>query len=288
MEALLYEKLDDLKVRCDVCNNRCVIFPGKRGICGVRENIDGTLFAMNYNKAITTSVDPIEKKPLYEFLPRTGTYSFATVGCNFHCAWCQNASISQASKPQNIILGYDITPEVHVQRALKANCPSISYTYSEPTIFIEYALETMKLAKLAGLKNVWVSNGYMTPEALELILPYLDAANIDYKGSNEVYLKYCGGNNVKILENMKKMKDFGVHLEVTTLLVTDVNDKLEQITKIATDLIEYLGKDFIWHLTRFFPHYQMNDRRPTNKETLLRAKEIANKLGIKKIYLGNI
>ncbi len=288
MEALLYEKLDNKRVKCNVCNNRCVIDSGKRGLCGVRENQDGILIALNYNLTIASSVDPIEKKPLFEFMPGTSTYSFATVGCNLHCLWCQNSSISQASKPDKQVSGYEITPEQHVQRAIKSGCPSISYTYSEPTIFLEYALDTMKIAQRNGLKNIWVSNGNMTKETLELILPYLDAANIDYKGSKEVYVKYCGGDNRKILENMKTLKEHGVHLEVTTLVISEVNDSQEALTAIANQLIEYLGKDFIWHITRFFPHYLMRDKPVTSKETLYQARKIGFDSGIKKIYLGNI
>jgi len=160
-EAILYQKLNDGKVRCAVCNHRCIIAEGKRGICGVRENRDGILYALNYGKTIVMHVDPIEKKPLYHFLPGTEIYSFATVGCNFRYSWCQNWEISQSSKPNQQIKGVVVSPEEHVEQALAYGCPSIAYTYSEPTIFVEYALDTMKLAKEKGLKNVWVTNGYM-------------------------------------------------------------------------------------------------------------------------------
>lgn len=288
MEALLYEKQSDQKVRCLVCNHYCIISNTKRGICGVRENQDGTLISLNYGKAIATSIDPIEKKPIYEFMPKTKTYSFASVGCNLDCAWCQNHQISQAPKPMRPVYGQEISPKEHVKKALYYGCPSISYTYSEPTIFLEYALETMKLAKEAGLKNIWVSNGFMSKETLELILPYLDAANIDFKGNDLVYKMYCVGKKQPVLDNLRRMKEAGIHIEVTTLLVTGVNDLHKQIKEIGNDLINVLGKDFIWHITRFFPHYKMQDVPVTEKETLYEAKQIGHNLGISKIYLGNI
>ncbi|XMB72812.1 AmmeMemoRadiSam system radical SAM enzyme [Mycoplasmatota bacterium WC30] len=288
MESILYEKLENKEVKCLTCNHYCIIKPNKRGVCAVRENKDGTLIALNYNKSIATSIDPIEKKPLYEFLTNTYTYSFATVGCNMNCSWCQNYDISQNPKPNKYIIGQDISAKEHVENAIKYKCPSISYTYSEPTIFLEYALDTMKLARKHNLKNIWVSNGYMSSETLELILPYLDAVNIDYKGDNEVYKKYCGGNNIKVLENLNRMKQAGVHVEVTTLLIPGVNDSSSHVESIAKDLLEYLGRDFIWHITRFFPNYKMINISKTEHKALLNAKRIGNNLGIKKIYLGNI
>ncbi|XFA98775.1 AmmeMemoRadiSam system radical SAM enzyme [Candidatus Izemoplasma sp. B36] len=288
MEAILYEKLDHKLIRCCLCNHRCIIKPDHRGICGVRENKNGILYSLNYGISIASSIDPIEKKPLYEYMPNTRTYSFATVGCNMDCKWCQNYTISQSPKSNKDILGYRITPKKHIENAMKYQCPSISYTYSEPTIFFEYALETMQLAKKEGLKNIWVSNGYMTEEALQLIMPYLDACNIDYKGNDNVYKKYCTGSNKEILKNLKTLKDNHIHLEITTLLIPGVNNRDEQVKEIAEDLIKYLGKDFIWHITRFFPNYEMLDVQITKIENLERAKQIGNELGIKKIYLGNI
>ncbi len=287
MEALIYQKLADEKVKCHVCSHHCLISPGKTGICGVRKNVAGKLLVLNYPLAIATSIDPIEKKPLYEYLPSSFTYSFAARGCNFHCPWCQNFTISQVNESKNV-REVEISPAKHVDNAIKYNCPSISYTYSEPTIFIEYALETMKIARKKGLKNIWVSNGYMSQQALDLILPYLDAANIDYKGNEALYKGQCGGKALIVLKNMKTMKEAGVHLEVTTLLIPDLNSDPASVKEIALSLIEYLGKDFIWHITRFFPNYRMLDREPTRKSDLYQAKKIGNDLGIKNIYLGNI
>lgn len=287
MNGVLYDHLDELKVRCRVCNHYCVIEPGRRGICGVRENQEGELIALNFGKTIAVSIDPIEKKPLYEFLPRSMTYSFATQGCNLHCPWCQNHSISQIDHNREIT-GYDITPEQHVDMAIKNQCPSISYTYSEPTIFLEYALETMKLATASGLKNIWVTNGYMSSETLELILPYVDAFNVDYKGDANVYKEYCGGDSFHVISNLKVMKQKEKHVEVTTLLIPGVNDSKENVTRLAEELIHFLGKDFIWHISRFHPQYKMKDKPITSRDTMYAALKIARDKGIKSVYLGNI
>lgn len=287
MEAILYEKLDLNRVRCLVCPHQCVIDSGKRGICGVRENVEGTLMALTFGKAIAVSIDPIEKKPLYEFMPRTMTYSFAAVGCNMHCPWCQNHAISQVKSHQPVS-GYDISPQQHVQMALKNNCPSISYTYSEPTVFIEYALETMKLAQSRGLKNVWVSNGYITARALALILPYIDAFNIDFKGSDNIYRHDCGGDATHVLDTLKTIKEHDIHLEVTTLIIPGINDTPEDISYLADELIGTIGKDFIWHLTRFHPQYRMKDKPITSKDIMYAALKVAREKGIRSVYLGNM
>ncbi|MFP4372586.1 MAG: radical SAM protein, partial [Halanaerobium sp.] len=201
-EAMLYEKLDDQKVKCAVCSHRCVIKEGTRGLCRVRENQAGVLYALNYGKAVAANIDPIEKKPLYHFLPHTKAFSIGTEGCNMKCSWCQNWRISQRPDPDKAVNGRNLPPEDVVEQALNNNCKSIAYTYTEPTIFLEYALDTMKIAHEKGLKNVWVSNGYMTKETLDEIIPYLDAANIDYKGPAELYKKYTGSRLNPIKENL--------------------------------------------------------------------------------------
>ena len=288
-EAILYQKLPDLKVKCDVCSHRCTIGDGFRGICGVRENQKGILYALNYGKTVASAIDPIEKKPLYHFLPGTKIYSFATVGCNFRCEWCQNFEIAQSPKPMKPVVGIEITPIQHVEKAMKYGCPSIAYTYSEPTIFLEYALDTMKLAHENGLKNVWVTNGFMTKETLDLIIPYLEAANVDYKGPNDgVYEKYCGGTAEPIMENLKYLKQAGVHLEITTLVVPGVNDKYEQIEKNANYIANEVGVDVPWHISRFFPAWKMLDTEITPLKTLKMAKEIGEKAGLKYIHIGNV
>ena len=291
-EALLYEKLDKKKVRCNACNHRCVIAQGKRGICGVRENQDGTLYSLVYGKIIAEHIDPIEKKPLYHFMPGTFSLSIATVGCNFRCLHCQNADISQISKerPEDVeILGENLSPEKIVKHALDNKCPSISYTYTEPTIFVEFALDCMRLAKEEGLRNVWVSNGYMTKETLDLIGEYLDAANIDLKAfTEEFYQEVCGAKLKPVLENLIEIKKRRIWLEVTTLIIPGKNDSEKELKQIAEFIKKELGDDTPWHVSRFFPYYKMNDVPPTPIEKIYQAVEIGKKAGLKYVYPGNV
>jgi pyruvate formate lyase activating enzyme len=288
IEALLYQKLDEEKVRCYVCHHHCLIKSGQRGICGVRENQEGVLFALNYGKTIAMQIDPIEKKPIYHFLPGTWSYSLATVGCNFHCLWCQNNEISQIDESNKQIRGKNITPETHVNMAIKNNCQSISYTYSEPTIFLEYALDIMKLAKKSGLKNIWVSNGYMSSETLDLILPLVDAMNVDLKCFNDsLHKKFCGGSVKPILENLKRINSSSVHLEITTLLVTYFNDNVDEVSKIASFIAD-LNPKIPWHITRFYPAWKMLDKKPTNISILKKSHEIGKNMGIESIHIGNV
>ena len=288
-EAMLYEKLQDGRVRCGVCPHHCVIAEGKRGICAVRENREGTLYALNYGKAIAVAIDPIEKKPLNHFLPGTTAYSFATIGCNLRCLWCQNWAISQASKPDRPIYGEDISPEEHVRRALAAGCPSIAYTYTEPIIFVEYALDTMKLAREAGLKNIWKTAGYATKETLDAIIPYLDAVNVDLKGTDdEVYKEYCGGTAQPVLDTIIRFHESGVHLEIATLVVPGVNDRIDQLERMARFIAEEVGKEVPWHVNRFFPGWKMMDTAITPMETLETAAAIGKKFGLQYVHIGNI
>jgi len=288
-EAILYQKLENQTLGCRVCNHGCVISDGARGICGVRENRQGQLYALNYGKTIAAHIDPIEKKPLYHFLPGTMIYSFAAVGCNFRCSWCQNWQIAQSPKQNRPVEGVDISAEEHVKRALENACPAIAYTYSEPTVFVEYALDTMKLARSKGLKNAWVTNGYMSRETLDTVIPYLDAANVDYKGPNDgVYEKYCGGKAEPIMQNLKYLYEAGVHLEITTLIVPGVNDKPDQLEQISRFIAEELSRDVPWHVSRFFPAWKMADRQATPLETLDMAGTIGKKAGLKYVHLGNV
>ena len=288
-EALLYDKTTDGKVRCAVCNHRCMIVEGKRGICGVRENRQGVLYSLNYGKCVAAHVDPMEKKPLYHFLPGTRVYSFAAVGCNFRCQWCQNWEISQSPKPDLDIEGVDISPAEHVAQAIEYDCPSIAYTYSEPTIFLEYALETMKLAHEKGLKNVWVTNGYMSRETLDCIIPWLDAANVDFKGPNDhVYEKYCGATAEPIMETLKYLRQAGIHQEITTLIVPGVNDQPRQLEIIARFIATELGRDVPWHVTRFFPAWRMMDTPITPLSALYMARTIGEEAGLQYIHVGNV
>lgn len=290
-EVLIYEKLENSAVRCAVCNHRCTIHEGRKGICGVRENKQGKLYALNYGKTIAMNVDPIEKKPLYHFMPGTRTYSMASAGCNFHCLWCQNWQISQVGGRSCVDekAAEDVSPEEHVQRAVSLGCPSISYTYSEPTMFVEYALDIMKLAKKRGLKNIWVTNGYMTRETLNLIAPFLDAANVDFKGPQQgVYEKYCGGKAEYVMETMKSLYLEEIHDEVTTLIIPGVNDKYEQLKDIAEFIVEELDEFVPWHISRFHPSWKMMDTPITPIETLKMAEEIGKKAGLKYIHMGNV
>lgn len=291
-EALLYEKLDSNKVQCGLCNHRCVINEGKQGICGVRENKNGKLYSLVYGKAIAENIDPIEKKPLYRFLPGTESLSIATIGCNFKCLHCQNADISQISKQQTVNseqLGKNLPPEEVIKHALDNNCPSISYTYTEPTVFLEYALDCMKLAREKGLKNVWVSNGYMTKETLSLVVPYLDAINVDLKAfTEEFYQEVCGARLKPVLENLKDIKKKGIHLEITTLIIPGKNDSEKELEDIANFIKDELGNDTPWHVSRFFPYHKMNELPSTPVEKISQAVEIGKSVGLKYVYAGNV
>jgi pyruvate formate lyase activating enzyme len=290
-EALLYEKQENKKVKCNACNHRCVIAGSRRGICGVRENRDGKLYSLVYGKIIAEHIDPIEKKPLYHFMPGSFSLSIATAGCNFRCLHCQNADISQISKekPEEVeILGEDIKPQKIVQDALDNKCPSISYTYTEPTIFVEFALDCMKLAKENDLRNVWVSNGYMSKETLDLIAPYLDATNIDLKAFTEdFYQQVCGAKLKPILENLIEIKKRRIWLEITTLIIPGNNDSEKELKQIAEFIKKKLGSDTPWHVSRFFPYYKMKDISPTPVEKVYRAVEIGKQAGLKYVYPGN-
>jgi pyruvate formate lyase activating enzyme len=288
-EAMLYEKLDNKFVHCCLCAHQCKISPSKFGICGVRQNRDGVLYTLVYGEAIASHIDPIEKKPLYHFFPGSGAFSIATIGCNFKCGFCQNWQISQISKRDGSISGgYELMPEKVVKQAKRNNCLSISYTYTEPTIFFEYAYDTAKLAKEAGLYNNFVTNGYMSKEALDTIRPYLDAANVDLKSFNEdYYKKNCRAHLSPVLDSIAHMKKLNIWVEVTTLIVPGENDSEEELNAIAK-FIANLGKDIPWHISRFHPNYQFTDYPPTSIDTLKKAKQIGNSHGLRYIYLGNV
>ncbi len=288
-EAILYIKVNGNKLQCIACNHRCIIEEGGKGICFVRENLQGKLWSLNYGKTVGLNIDPIEKKPLYHFLPGTRTYSFAAAGCNFRCAWCQNWEIAQSPRLKQSIEGIEISPEEHVKRAMEAGCPSISYTYTEPTVFVEYALETMMIAKAKGLKNIWVTNGYMTHETLDKIIPYLDAANVDLKGDNDkIYEEYCGGKVKPVMDNLRFFYREGVHVEITTLVIPGVNDKKEQLDVIAKFIAKELGSDVPWHISRFFPAWKMQGTSVTPVKTLEMAELIGKNAGLHYIHLGNV
>jgi len=290
-EALLYKKLKGGKVQCKNCAHYCVILPGKRGICAVRENKSSKLYALNYGKAIACHIDPIEKKPLFHFLPGSYSLSVATVGCNFSCRWCQNSDISQKPRLTKEIIGQNLPVKEIVKMAKENDLPSISYTYTEPTIFLEYALDAMKLAKKEGLKNNWVTNGFLSKEALEAISPYLDAANVDLKGfSDDFYQEYCGGRLQPVLDTLIRMKKNKIWVEITTLIIPTLNDKEKWFEGIAKFIKKELGTETPWHVTQFSGtiSWQMKNLPDTPVETLEKAYKIGKKEGLKYVYTGNV
>ena len=290
-ESYLYKKLADKKVQCQNCAHYCVIKNGKRGICGVKENRDGKLYSLNYGKIAALNIDPIEKKPLFHFLPGSYSLSLATVGCNFRCKNCQNWDISQMPQLTGRIEGQDFSPKKIIETALKNHLPSISYTYTEPTIFSEYALDIMKLAKKEGIKNCWISNGFWSKELFELISPYLDAANIDLKSfEDEFYLENCGGRLQPVLDTLKRIKDKNIWLEVTTLVIPTLNDKEKIFQNIADFIKKELGSEVPWHITKFSGAFswKLQNLPETPVETLRTAYEIGKKVGLKYVYTGNV
>jgi pyruvate formate lyase activating enzyme len=290
MEACLYRKVENESVICDLCNHRCLIKPGKRGICRVRENTGGILQTLVYGKIVAAHIDPVEKKPLFHFLPGSLSYSIATAGCNFKCRFCQNSDIAQMTgEIQGRIPGYSVEPASVVKAAMDGNCQSISYTYTEPTVFFEFAHDTAKIACEKGLKNIFVTNGYMSPEALDRIAPFLDAANVDLKSfSDDFYKTYCGARLEPVKETLKRMKKRGIFVEVTTLLIPGLNDDSKELASLAAFICQELGPDVPWHISRFHPTYLLTDRPRTPLETITRAREIGLKSGLRHVYVGNV
>lgn len=286
---MLYEKVGNKKVQCNLCAHRCKINEGKKGICLVRENRDGILYTLVYGRTISQAIDPIEKKPLFNFYPGTTAYSIATVGCNFKCQFCQNWEISQMVRDKHLIMGNEASPESIVENAKRYGSKSIAYTYTEPTIFFEYAYDTAKLAHEADIKNVFVTNGYMTEEALKEINPYLDAANVDLKSfSDDFYRKLCGARLQPVLDTLKLMKKLGIWVEVTTLIIPSLNDSPDELRKIAKFIVNELGDDTPWHISRFYPSYNLKDKPPTPIDTIHKAREIGLNEGLKYVYEGNV
>jgi pyruvate formate lyase activating enzyme len=290
-EVYLYEKMDGQAVQCQNCAHYCLIKEGQRGICSVRENQGGKLYALNYGKIVAMHIDPIEKKPLYHFLPGTHSLSLATVGCNFSCLNCQNWEISQSPKPQKPILGKEIPAQAVVDMALENHLPSISYTYTEPAIFSEYALDIMKIAKVRGLKNVWVSNGFWSKELLEMISPYLDATNIDLKSlDDDFYKRICQGRLQPVLDTLKKLKEKKIWIEITTLILPGINDQEKSLKAIANFIKNELGTETPWHVSRFFRDvsWQLKDVPDTPVAIVDRARQIGLAAGLKNVHTGNI
>ena len=287
-EALFYERQGNTQVRCGLCRFRCLISDGARGVCAVRENHGGTLYSLVYGKLCTEHVDPIEKKPLFHVMPGSRSYSIATVGCNFHCRHCQNYEISQVDL-NTPILGVEQTPQEIVQRAIANDCASISYTYTEPTIFYEFAYDTSRLAREAGLKNIFVTNGYITKEALTTIAPFLDAANIDLKAFTEgFYRDVVHARLSEVLDSIVEYRKQGIWLELTTLIIPGLNDSDTELQGIADFIATNLGIDTPWHVSQFHPTYKLTDRPRTPVATLRRARDIGLAAGLRFVYEGNV
>ncbi|MFC2160510.1 AmmeMemoRadiSam system radical SAM enzyme [Acidobacteriota bacterium] len=287
-EAVLFRKEKDQKTTCFLCRHRCLIAPAKFGVCGVRQNIEGTLFSHVYGEVIASHIDPIEKKPLFHFLPGSLSFSVATLGCNFQCPFCQNWQISQNTKRgKSSFLESQLSPEDVVRTAELNDCRSISYTYTEPTIFFEYAFETSLQAKKKGIANVFVTNGYMTPEALEEIHPYLDACNVDLKSFREdFYIEKCKAHLEPVLESIRLMWKLGIWVEITTLIIPGQNDSEEELAEIA-EFISQVSVNIPWHISRFHPDFKYEDGAPTPIESLRKAFLIGKKAGLHYIYIGN-
>ena len=288
-EAMCYKKGDGKEVSCFLCSHHCRIPNRGSGVCYVRENRDGVLYTTAYGRTIAAHVDPIEKKPIFHYLPGTDSFSFATVGCNFRCSFCQNWQISQFKEAKDAALkSAEMSPEEIVKQAEDNHCRSISYTYTEPTIFFEYAYDTCRLAREKGLGNIFVTNGYMTEEALDTIRPYLDAANVDLKAySEEYYRKVCGAKLKYVLDSIRRMKERGIWVEVTTLVLPGMNDSRDELSKIAS-FIAGVGVDIPWHISRFHPDYRMTGLDATPAKTLKMAEDIGKAAGLRYVYIGNM
>lgn len=286
-EAMLYQKEENGKVHCFLCSHHCHISDGKFGFCKVRQNINGTLYTHSYGKLIAQQVDPIEKKPLYHFYPGTESFSIATKGCNFTCGFCQNWQISQTAKEKSVFIG-EVSAEYIVKKAIESGCRSISCTYTEPTIYFEYAYEICNIAKSKGLSTAFVTNGYMTNEALQTIRPYLDACNIDLKSFNDdFYRKNCGARLEPVLQTIRDAYKAELWVEITTLVIPGENDSEDELEKIA-EFIAELNPDIPWHISRFFPQYEFGQKAITKVETIEHAKTIGSKAGLRYVYLGNV
>lgn len=286
-EAMFYSKEEKSNVRCYLCAHHCLIHEGRRGICGARENRKGLLYSLVYGKLVAMNVDPVEKKPLFHFLPSSTSLSIATAGCNFKCLHCQNFDISQHTKEHADIPGSIVSPQQVVDAAERSGCRSISYTYTEPTIFFEFAYDCARIARERGIKNIFVSNGYTGHGAVREIAPFLDGINIDLKGDDDFYKKVCGARLKPVLDTIRLMKELGVWVEVTTLVIPSYNDSESTLKGIA-EFIRSVDPSIPWHVTGYYPTYKMLDRPRTPVETLRRARDIGHENGLRYVYEGNV
>ena len=288
--AVLWEPAEQKKVRCKLCSWRCLIMEGKLGRCAVRKNVGGVLYSLNYYKVCSANVDPIEKKPLFHFQPGSQSFSIAAMGCNLQCDFCQNWQISQAAAEQGTIDGEAISPEQIIQGAVRTGCKSISYTYTEPTVFMELCSDCGRLAKEKGLKNVFVSNGYMTYEAIDFAKDWLDAINVDLKAFTEdYYRRLCKARLQPVLDTIKYIaRQTKIWMEITTLLLPGENDSEDELKRLTEFLVSDVGPDFPWHVSRFHPQYKCLDSEPTPLASLERACEIGKAAGLRHVYVGNV
>ncbi|MGA2512092.1 MAG: AmmeMemoRadiSam system radical SAM enzyme [Candidatus Limnocylindrales bacterium] len=287
--AMLAVAEADGAVRCIACAHRCLVRPGRAGICRVRENRDGALFTLVFGQAVAANADPIEKKPLFHVYPGSIAFSIATRGCNFHCLHCQNWAISQSERDGLAVPSFSLVPARVVNAARAAGARSIAYTYTEPTIFIEYVVATARLALEAGLTNVLVTNGYQTPEALDLLGPLVAAANVDLKAFDDrFYRRTCGARLAPILATLVGMRERGIWVEVTTLLIPGLNDDPDGVGALARWIVAELGPETPWHVSRFFPAYRLTNLDPTPVAAIVRAVEIGRAAGLRHVYSGNL
>ena len=286
-EAMFYKKLADGTVQCLLCPRQCTLRDGMRSFCRVRENSGGTLKTLVYELPCAVHVDPIEKKPIYHMLPGSSAYSIATAGCNLRCKFCQNWQISQA--PPEDTDNMKLPCSAVIENAKKAGCRSIAYTYSEPTVFYEYAIETAKLAKKEGIKNIFKTGGFINADPLYELCNYLDAANVDLKGFDKKYLnEICAEDLDTVLKALLIYKKKGVWLEITNLVVPTLNEDMGTIKNMCIWIKDNLGRDVPLHFSRFWPTYKLKNLYPTPMETLIEARDIAISIGLKFVYIGNI
>ncbi len=290
-EAYLAKPLSNGVVQCRICEHFCAVEPGEAGKCGIHRNVDGTLYLVVYGEAVAVHVDPIEKKPLFHFMPGSDALSIGTYGCNFRCPFCQNWQMSQARDfdDQLDYLGQQATPQALVETCRQNDIPIIAYTYNEPTVFFEYTYDTAKLAHEHGIKNVYVSNGYMSREALDMIEPYLDGINVDLKAFTDTFYRdHCQARLEPVKRNIAHIaRETGIWIEITTLLIPGLNDSEEELRAMAAWLAG-VSPDLVWHVTAFHPDYEMRDRPRTSQQSLARAYEIGKEAGLHYVYVGNV
>jgi pyruvate formate lyase activating enzyme len=287
-EGFLYKKLNGAKVVCGICPNRCTLAPGDRSVCRSKVNLDGKLYSLTYGNPCSVHTDPIEKKPLFHFKPRIKAFSIATTGCNLRCLNCQNWEISQA-KPHEVPSTQELFPADVIKAAQNARAESIAFTYSEPTTFFEYMIDTARMAKDTGLYNIWVSNGYINKNPLLALCKVLDAASVNLKSfSDDIYRKLNGGRLNPVLNTFKTMHAQGIHFEIITLVVPGYVDDDEMIQRMCGWILENIGPDHPLHFLRFFPQYKLDRLPPTPVAKLTRLRELAMKEGIRYVYVGNV